>query len=447
MRGVPSRHEDNVDHTGVTMRQPATRSVIVPSACLAVLILATSAIPPRASAQGYTVTDWTVDSLHSAVLGETRVVSIALPVGYHFKAMAGHRYPVLIVLDESYGGFNLALKIMMARRLSFMEGWLIPPMLIVGVDGGQNRVRDFTPPPVLGQPSPRPGRGGAPAFATFLADELLPWLAARYRTAPYTVVQGHSINGLFAAWVYGQRPDRINAVLALSPTLPWTDEAYQQVLDGIRARTQPGRFFISAGETEGTMIPGKVRQFLADVGPAPTPATTVLHQWYTEVGHGHGDILGFSDGLRAIFRPVGLAGFGASMSRTEVFLEEFSRRRDAYRSAAPAFGLPAALPLFHTLGQVISLATTDEYRDLREAVPVLCDELRASHPGTWAVSVCDGHVRVNTGDLDGAAAAFAEAAAIAQRGEDPIGTGVSRQGAARVAQARRANRPTPPPGG
>jgi predicted alpha/beta superfamily hydrolase len=392
-----------------------------------------------ASAQSYTVPDWTADSIYSEVLNETRQISIALPVGYNFKTLIDARYPVLIVVDESYSAPLLATKIMTARLLSFMQDWIIPPMIIVSIDGGRNRVRDFTPPPVLGQPSPVPGRGGAPAFATFIADELLPWLADRYRTAPYTVLQGHSINGLFAAWVYGQRPDKINAVLALSPTIMWSDEAYRQILDGIRARTRPGRFFIAASEVEGTMIPGKTTQFLSDIARIPTPATTVLHQWYADVSHGQTDILGFTDGLRAIFRPIALAGLDGSMSRTAVYLPAFERRREAYGAAAPAFGLPPQLPLFFTLNQALSLATP-EYRGLRDVIPMLCNELRTSYPGLWAAAVCDGYARLSQDDSDGAAAAFAEALRIAELRADPIGIGLARQGAAQVERARREGR-------
>lgn len=390
-----------------------------------------------ASAQSYTVPDWSADTIRSAVLGETRRISIALPVGYDFTTMADFHYPVLIVLDGSYGSPGDATKILNARVRSDMAGWVIPPMIIVGIEPGRTRTRDMTPPPVLGQSSPRPGRGGSPAFAKFIGEELLPWLAQRYRTSPYTVVQGHSLSGLFAAWVYGQAPTKINAVLALSPTIIWSNEAYQQIIDGIRSRSAPGRFFIAASENEGTMIPVKTHQFLADVGSSPTPATTVLSQWYTDLTHGQAGLAGFTDGLQAIFRPVALGGLDGAASTSGAYLPEFERRRAAYRRAAPSYGLPPKLPIWFTLSQVLNLATPD-YKNLNAAVlPVLCDELRTSYPESWAVPVCDGHAHLAKRDFEGAAAAFKQATDAAQRTKDQIGIGIARDGAAAVEDARR----------
>lgn len=401
-----------------------------------ILVHATTTGATRASAQEYTLPDWKPDSIHSAILNETRHISVALPVGYDFKPMANERYPVLITLDDAYGTMSMATRIINARVLSGYTEWLIPPMIIVSIESGRTYVRDMTPPPVIGQPSPRPGRGGAPAFATFISDELLPWLSSRYRTSSYTIVQGHSLAGLFAAWIYGQRPDKIGAVLALSPTLMWSDQAYQQVLDGIRSRRQPGRFFVAAGETEGTMIPGKVRQFLSDIAHRPPPSTDVLNQWYPHANHGQAGLLGFTDGLRSIFRPIVLAGMGGSMSTENAYLTEFNGRRAAYVAAAPAFGFPLRLPLFFTLAQATTLATPD-YKNLQGAIPILCTELRTSYPGHWAVPVCDGYAHLTQHSCDSAAAAFTEGLRTAQQAGDSIGIGYGRQGAALVNAARR----------
>lgn len=416
----------------MALNRTHVRQLLLAASTLACAL--TSGAAP-ASAQGFTVSDWKPDSIHSAALNETRYISIALPVGYDFSTMANERYPVVIVLDESYGTMSMASRILNARVLSGYTESLIPPALIVSIQSGRTYVRDMTPPPVLGRPSPRAGRGGAPAFATFIADELLPWLASRYRTSSYTIVDGHSLSGLFAAWIYGQRPDKIGAVLALSPTLMWSNEAYQQVLDGIRARKQPGRFFIAAGETEGTMIPGKVKQFLSDVARAPTPSTVILNEWYPHATHGQASMLGFTDGLRAIFRPVELAGMGGFMSYKNVYLRELDRRRAAYIAAAPEFGLPPKLPMFFTLNQATTLATPD-YKDLQSAIPVLCTELRTSYPGSWASPVCDGYARLTQHTCDAAASAFADGVRVAQQAGDSIGISYGRQGAALVNEAR-----------
>lgn len=104
---------------------------------------------------------------------------------------------------------------------------LVPPMLVVGVgypaasviaDTVGIRVRDLTPSVVEGFD----GSGGADAFRSFIADELMPWLSDRHPGATgRTTFFGHSLGGLFGAHVMLTRPATFDRYILSSPSLWW----------------------------------------------------------------------------------------------------------------------------------------------------------------------------------------------------------------------------------
>lgn len=170
-------------------------------------------------------------TIESAALGEDRTVSIRLPSGYQ---RSDGVYPVLVVLD---GPSLLAPAAGIAEFLaSVLE---VPPMIVVGVPSGA-RTRDLTPPPSDGWSPPLAPEdgpvGGAPRFLSFLVDELLPRVEARYRAAPFRILAGHSLGGLFVTWALSERPDAFGGGLAMDPALWWNDRASVDGLASTLAR-------------------------------------------------------------------------------------------------------------------------------------------------------------------------------------------------------------------
>ncbi|HKC48361.1 MAG TPA: alpha/beta hydrolase-fold protein [Gemmatimonadales bacterium] len=186
------------------------------------VVLASLALPTLAAAQadsGTPIPRATSYHFASRVLGESRVIDVALPAGYERDST--QRYPVLVVLD---GEFEHEIAASIARFYATMSQ--LPPLIVVGIRN-TDRNHDFTPAPVAGFDAPPEAQrpGGAAAFLSFISDELVPWIDRSYRTAPLRVLVGHSLGGLFALYTIAQRPDLFTGYLIMEPSAWWNSGA------------------------------------------------------------------------------------------------------------------------------------------------------------------------------------------------------------------------------
>lgn len=169
------------------------------------------------------------------------------------------RYPVLYLLDADYS-FPVVRGIV--QHLS--ERNRLKPMIVVGIayDGPEqyrrNRTRDYTPhfaPDGGYGPEYQKVSGGAPKFLRFLAEELIPWVDARYRSVPGDRgLAGHSYGGLFTTWVLLTAPETFNHYIIVSPSL-WYDGrflfALEKQLRKNGAKRPRARVYLSVGAREG----------------------------------------------------------------------------------------------------------------------------------------------------------------------------------------------------
>jgi len=190
---------------------------------LAALLSLMAASPaPAQEAQPYPSSAETF-VIHSNILGEDRRVVIYNPdkVGGNVLPF----YPVLYLLDEN----DMSMVTGMVKYLSAYNEQL-PAMLVVGIDGGDQRMRDLTPTHSLydnmGKLDPDPNgwlqpSGGGDKFLRFMREEVIPFVEKRYRTAPFRIFAGHSVGGLTAVHALTAHPDMFNAYLAVAPSLWW----------------------------------------------------------------------------------------------------------------------------------------------------------------------------------------------------------------------------------
>jgi len=198
-------------------------------------------------------TDWPLKGvesflLHSAQVGIDYRIYVALPPQY---SEPDSTFPVIYNLDSDIT-FGMMTDISRMLRLDSE----IPATILVGITYGgdeekwrRNRNRDLTPAATEGNEI----GGGARAFLSFIKEELIPVIDARYRTNPHDrVLSGASYAGLFALYALLQEPELFQRYLAAVPTVVYADrilfameEASSQGRSDLRARV-----FISAEGTQ-----------------------------------------------------------------------------------------------------------------------------------------------------------------------------------------------------
>jgi predicted alpha/beta superfamily hydrolase len=188
--------------------------------------------------------------LHSKILNESRSLLISKPAGYDSSS---DRYPVLYLLDgETHFQYTSAMVNFLA------DDDRMPETLVVGIDGEdtKHRTHDLTPPS-SDETDNRfsPGNGGAEAFLSFIADELVPFIERSYRTRPYRLLVGHSFGGLFGIYCLGKKPHLFNGYIAADPTLDWNKQAVANEAESFLSTTnhlQADFYLTVTGDAAGT---------------------------------------------------------------------------------------------------------------------------------------------------------------------------------------------------
>jgi enterochelin esterase-like enzyme len=185
----------------------------------------------------------------SGVLGNDREIAVYTPAGY---SKAGEPLDLLVVLDEEAYLDQVPTPVILDNLIAANK---IRPTLavILGNSSGEGRNRELPP---------------NPDFAKFIAQELMPWLRARYtvtRDPVRSVIAGSSYGGLAAAYTAFTCPDLFGNVLSQSGSFWWSPtrdpanpaqlDAYSEpgwlVREIARSPTQPVRFYMEAGWFEG----------------------------------------------------------------------------------------------------------------------------------------------------------------------------------------------------
>lgn len=164
------------------------------------------------------------------VSGRGYQVFIGLPASY--VENPGKRYPVLYVTDADYA-FPLVRQ--MARRMNG-EGPRIEDFILVGLsyakgEGGmQSRRRDYTPTANGSSGAPADAvHGGGEAYLTYLQEQVLPFVAQRYRTDEgRRLFLGHSYGALLGTQILFSRPQMFSGYLLGSPSYWYDDHVIEQ---------------------------------------------------------------------------------------------------------------------------------------------------------------------------------------------------------------------------
>lgn len=161
------------------------------------------------------------DSIKSKILGEQRKIWVHVPGG------ANQQYPVVYVLD---GDSHFSSVVGMIQQLSTANGnMMCPKMIVVGIPN-IDRTRDLTPTHIDADPFvPADSTfyktsGGGENFIAFIEKELMPYIDAKYPTAPYKMLIGHSLGGLAVMQTFVHHNDLFNSYICIDPSMWWDKE-------------------------------------------------------------------------------------------------------------------------------------------------------------------------------------------------------------------------------
>jgi predicted alpha/beta superfamily hydrolase len=225
---------------------------------------------------------WT--DVASAHLGPKRHVEIWLPPGYDESPTT--RYPVLYMHDGqnlfdpriANTGIDWGVDEAVVR---LAEQGTIPPVIVVGVWSTAERGPEYSP------------WHGAPAYARFLIEELMPRVNREFRTLAdpaNTAVMGSSMGGLLSFYLVTHHPEHFGACGCVSTHFPFSEKA---VADYLR---DPAR----------TTVPDTVPYIVRDIerGLRPPPGA---RYWFDYGGQGLDAGYGPThDAVRAWLRGQGL---------------------------------------------------------------------------------------------------------------------------------------------
>jgi enterochelin esterase-like enzyme len=174
---------------------------------------------------------WT--NVPSAFLGPTRPVVVWLPPGY--DSSSATRYPVLYMHDGqnlfdprlAYTGVDWGVDEAVAR---LVRRGVMPPVIVVGVWSSSERGSEYSP------------WHGAPRYARFMIEELMPRVNREFRTLTgpaNTAVMGSSMGGLLSFYLVMHHPEVFGACGCVSTHFPLSEAVVVQVFRDSSATGTP----------------------------------------------------------------------------------------------------------------------------------------------------------------------------------------------------------------
>lgn len=191
--------------------------------CCILLALPLFGLSQNLSQNDRSIVAGTKKIIHSAILKEDREVWVYIPAS--FAAGSQTHYPVMYLLD---GPSFFHPVTGMVQYLS--STGKMPEMIVVGI-ANTNRVRDLTPTHSIHWSDGEEDAaalgfsGGGEKFISFIEHELIPYVDAVYKTAPYRMFVGHSLGGLTVLNSLLNHTSLFTSYVAIDPSVWWDNQA------------------------------------------------------------------------------------------------------------------------------------------------------------------------------------------------------------------------------
>ena len=345
--------------------------------------------------------------LKSDVLGEERTILVRTPAGYE---AGSQRYPVLYMTDgDAHIGHTVATIEFLARNGRMSE------LIVVGITN-TDRTRDLSPTHVkTTNPDGKlqfPTSGGGDKFLKFIETELIPDIEKRYRVAPYRILAGHSLGGLFAVHAMLSRPELFNSYIAVSPALNWDNQAaVKHAEDFFKTRTELDRtLYFSLGHEPGP-IEDAFHQFKQVLAKNQAKGFVWEAQEMADEDHGSVVLRSHYFGLRKVYD-------GWQITRdpdTGAVAGDLKGVEEHYKKLSTKFGFTIPVPenLINQVGYQLLFGDKPE-----EAIAAFKTNVER-YPASANVydSLAEAYER--TGHLDLAAPLYEKASNLGQQNKDP----------------------------
>lgn len=198
-----------------------------------------------------------VEKIPSAALGGSRTIRVYLPPSY--RDHPNHRYPVLYAHDGqnlfTSAGTNVAFgwgnwELDRTADALSREGKM-REIIIVGVDNSPARFAEYGG---ARRGAAATSRTAFECYATFLIEELKPYVDRHYRTqtdARGTAVLGASLGGLCSVLLAWERPDVFGGAACLSGSFQVNSTNFlREVLRPYNGSPKPARLYLDSGSAD-----------------------------------------------------------------------------------------------------------------------------------------------------------------------------------------------------
>ncbi len=236
------------------------------------------------------ISDSVQHPLKSQINGTDYLIQVALPAGY---TASQSKYPVVYVLDANN---DFPLVSSMARRLHAEE--VVNPVVVVGISYDSNpyyqRREGYTPTHLEVWKTP----GGAGKFLQVINQEVMTLIDDHYRTNGNNTLLGHSLGGLFGAYVLTSELTVFSNFIISSPSTWWDNFA---VLSRQGGANESYNVLVSVGALENkNMLASRAR--LSSHIEAMQPKTEIKDLVLADEDHASAKFSAFARGLRWLFK-------------------------------------------------------------------------------------------------------------------------------------------------
>ncbi len=290
------------------------KKLIIPFIVVLILASCQGKEPLPGSQEGQIVIG-KIDSLHSAILDETRTIWVHVPGEDDLSNNSQIKYPVMYLLD---GPDHFYTVNGMIRQMN--NNMLCPEMIVVGISN-TDRTRDMTPTHAdiaFGDSSIARNSGGGDNFLDFIEQELIPYIDTKYPATNYRTYVGHSYGGIAVLHALFERPQLFKNYIAIDPSLWWDDQVLLPIADSVFSNNNyEGRsLFVAMANTmeegsdikeiekdtsEGSIHIRSILQFIKSTEEKTDNGLQFDWKYYDDDDHGSVTQIAEYDALRFLF--------------------------------------------------------------------------------------------------------------------------------------------------